>query len=175
VPDGPYTYAQYVGNLATLAVDLANAGAADRLTGISAALLDQHRVPAPTPAELAAFLPLLRAALAAVVDGHRPEAVNELLARFPPDLHVSTHGGREKAHLHHARDGEPGLAWLGRSCAAALAHVACDVPDVRIGACAAAGCGTWFVDQSRNRSRRFCGNTCASRTTVAAHRARRRA
>ncbi|MFE2950292.1 CGNR zinc finger domain-containing protein [Embleya sp. NPDC059267] len=28
------------------------------------------------------------------------------------------------------------------------------------------------MDQSRNRTRRFCANACASRTTVAAHRAR---
>ncbi|WP_407647073.1 CGNR zinc finger domain-containing protein [Actinacidiphila soli] len=43
-----------------------------------------------------------------------------------------------------------------------------------IGRCWAAGCPRFSVDQSRNRSRRFCGNTCASRTTVAAHRARQR-
>ncbi|WP_436850251.1 CGNR zinc finger domain-containing protein, partial [Streptomyces monashensis] len=30
-------------------------------------------------------------------------------------------------------------------------------------------------DDSRNRTRRFCSNACASRTTVAAYRARRKA
>ena len=40
--------------------------------------------------------------------------------------------------------------------------------------CAAAGCGRWFADTSRNRSRRYCSGACASRTTVAAFRARQR-
>lgn len=41
-----------------------------------------------------------------------------------------------------------------------------------LGRCAAAGCENYFVDQSRNRTRRFYSNACASRTTVAAYRAR---
>ncbi|WP_406158461.1 CGNR zinc finger domain-containing protein [Streptomyces canus] len=41
-----------------------------------------------------------------------------------------------------------------------------------LGRCAAAGCEDYFVDQSRNRTRRFCSHACASRTTVAAYRAR---
>jgi predicted RNA-binding Zn ribbon-like protein len=56
--------------------------------------------------------------------------------------------------------------------AAELALVAAGDPAVTLGRCAAAGCGNYFVDQSRNRTRRFCGNACASRTTVAAYRAR---
>ncbi|WP_189106053.1 CGNR zinc finger domain-containing protein [Streptomyces camponoticapitis] len=40
-----------------------------------------------------------------------------------------------------------------------------------MGRCAAAGCGNHFADQSRDRTRRFCSNACASRTTVAAYRA----
>ncbi|MGF1428660.1 CGNR zinc finger domain-containing protein [Kitasatospora sp. LaBMicrA B282] len=46
---------------------------------------------------------------------------------------------------------------------------------VTIGRCHAAGCARFHVDDSRNRTRRFCSNACASRTTVAAHRARRKA
>ncbi|MFF4355485.1 CGNR zinc finger domain-containing protein [Streptomyces sp. NPDC001604] len=41
-----------------------------------------------------------------------------------------------------------------------------------LGRCAAAGCGNYFVDRSHNRTRRFCSDACASRTTVEAHRAR---
>ncbi|WP_406393320.1 CGNR zinc finger domain-containing protein [Streptomyces sp. NBC_00882] len=41
-----------------------------------------------------------------------------------------------------------------------------------LGRCAAAGCEDYFVDQSRNRTRRFCSHACASRTTVAPYRAR---
>lgn len=165
-------YRQAMGNLSRLAVSVANTGRTSDLTGDDAGLFDEHGVGRPTDEELAAFLPLLRAAIGAVADEGDVDAVNALLAEYPPRLRISTHDGF--AHLHHADDGEPGLVWLGRCCAAALAHVACGTPDVTIGRCQAEGCGNFFVDQSRNRSRRFCGNTCASRTTVAAYRARRR-
>jgi CGNR zinc finger len=45
----------------------------------------------------------------------------------------------------------------------------------RLRRCAAAGCGRWLVDTSRNQSRRYCEHACASRTTVAAYRARQKA
>jgi predicted RNA-binding Zn ribbon-like protein len=48
-------------------------------------------------------------------------------------------------------------------------------PAVTVGRCQAAGCRRFYVDESRNRSRRFCGNACGSRTTVAAYRAGRTA
>jgi predicted RNA-binding Zn ribbon-like protein len=67
------------------------------------------------------------------------------------------------------------VTWLGRSCAAPLAHVVCGDPAVTIGRCHAAACGRFHLDPSRNRTRRFCSHTCASRTTVAAYRARRKA
>ncbi len=163
-------YEDYIGNLARLAVELVNTGTADGLTGTDADLLSEHQVSRPTAGELAPLLALLGPAMAAVADGTDPSPVNRLLRRFPPRLHVSTHDGLP--HLHHAEHGEPAIAWLGRSCAAGLAHVACGAPEVIIGRCQA--CPKFFVDQSRNRSRRFCSNTCASRTTVAAYRERRK-
>jgi predicted RNA-binding Zn ribbon-like protein len=167
-------YEDYIGNLARLAVDVVNGGSAQGLTGTSRDMFTEHEVTVPSPDELAPLLRHLRAAVAAVADGAPPDPVNRLLTAYPPRLHVSTHEGVGLAHLHHARDGEPGVSWLGRSCGAALAHIACGVPEVTIGRCQAAGCARFFVDQSRNRSRRFCGNACASRTTVAAYRARTR-
>ena len=165
-------YEDYIGNLARLAVELVNTATADGLTGIDADLLVEHGITRPTTDELAQLLSLLRPAVVAVAEAGDPEPVNRLLRRYPPRLHVSGHDGLP--HLHHAEDGEPPIPWLGRSCAAALAHVACGVPEVTIGRCQAATCPRFFVDQSRNHSRRFCGNTCASRTTVAAYRERRR-
>ncbi|MEP6464143.1 MAG: CGNR zinc finger domain-containing protein [Frankiaceae bacterium] len=44
----------------------------------------------------------------------------------------------------------------------------------RLQVCAADGCDDVLVDLSKNRSRRFCGTSCANRTNVAAFRARRR-
>ncbi|HTT53326.1 MAG TPA: CGNR zinc finger domain-containing protein [Streptosporangiaceae bacterium] len=38
--------------------------------------------------------------------------------------------------------------------------------------CAAADCSNVHVDLSKNRSRRFCGTSCANRTNVAAYRTR---
>ena len=165
-------YKQALGNLSRLAVTVANTGRTSDLSGADAGLFDEHGVGKPSDHELETLLPLLRRAIGAVADEGDVGAVNELLAEYPPRLRISTHDGF--AHLHHADDAEPGLVWLGRCCAAALAHVACGTPDVTIGRCRAEGCGNFFVDQSRNRSRRFCSNTCASRTTVAAYRQRRR-
>jgi CGNR zinc finger len=165
-------YKQAMGNLARLAVTVANTGRTAGLTGVDAELFAEHLVTPPDDGELARFLPGLRKALGAVADEGDLTPVNALLSRYPPRLRISTHDGQ--AHLHHAENGEPGLTWLGRCCAAALAHVACGIPDVTIGRCQADGCPNFFVDQSRNRSRRFCSNACASRTTVAAYRARRR-
>jgi predicted RNA-binding Zn ribbon-like protein len=45
----------------------------------------------------------------------------------------------------------------------------------RLLTCAAADCDDVLVDLSKNRSRRFCGTSCANRTNVAAYRARKRA
>ena len=45
----------------------------------------------------------------------------------------------------------------------------------RLGVCSAEGCDDVYVDTSRNASRRYCSNTCASRSTVAAYRARQKA
>jgi hypothetical protein len=165
-------YEDYIGNLAQLAVELVNSGSADDLTGIAADLFSEHGVGRPGAGELAGLLGLLRPAMAAVAEGGDPEPVNRLLRRHPPRLHISDHDGLP--HLHHAENGEAPVPWLGRSCAAALAHVACGVPEVTIGRCQATGCPRFFVDQSRNHSRRFCSNTCASRTTVAAYRERRK-
>lgn len=55
-----------------------------------------------------------------------------------------------------------------------LAMMMVDQAD-RLKVCAGNNCRRVFVDQSRNRTRRYCGNSCASRSTVAAYRARKRA
>jgi predicted RNA-binding Zn ribbon-like protein len=165
-------YGDYIGNMARLVVEIVNTGGTAALTPDSSHMFDDHGVARPGADELSRLLPRLRAAVAAVA-GHGPfEPVNRLLALYPPQMRISDHDG--DAHLHYAREDQPPEAWLGRTCAAALAHIACATPLVTIGRCAAAACPNFFVDQSRNRSRRFCSNPCASRTTVAAHRARAR-
>jgi len=45
----------------------------------------------------------------------------------------------------------------------------------RLKVCAAPDCANVFVDESRNRSRRWCSDRCSGRVNVAASRSRRRA
>jgi len=162
----------YIANLTRLAVELVNG---DGPSELRREFFRQHQVTEPTTDALSGLLPSLRAAVAAVAAAPVTDAgpVSALLERFPPMIYISDHDGEDGHHLHFAPDGEEPLVWLGRSCSAALAHVICGDPSVTVGRCQADGCGRFYVDDSRNRSRRFCSNTCASRTTVAAHRARR--
>lgn len=165
-------YADYVGNMARLAVEIANGDEPGEERG---EMLRQHGVAEPDAGALAVLVPALRAAVEAAVQGGPLEPVNVLLERYPPVIRVDGHDGPGTAHLHFAPNGEDPVTWLGRNCAAALAHVVCGDPAVTLGRCHAAGCGRFYVDDSRNRTRRFCSNACASRTTVAAYRARRKA
>ncbi|MGO9352160.1 MAG: CGNR zinc finger domain-containing protein [Mycobacterium sp.] len=55
-----------------------------------------------------------------------------------------------------------------------LAMMMTDYAD-RLKICAAAGCTSVFVDESRNRSRRWCSDRCSGRINVAAFRSRKRA
>lgn len=79
------------------------------------------------------------------------------------------------AHLHYARDGAPLARWLSTMAVSGLVLYVCRHGRSRLRRCAAAGCGRWLVDTSRNQSRRYCEHACASRTTVAAYRARQQA
>lgn len=55
-----------------------------------------------------------------------------------------------------------------------LAMMMTDHPG-RLKICAAPGCTNVFVDESRNRSRRWCSGRCSGRVNVAASRSRKRA
>lgn len=164
-------YVDYIGNLTRLAVEFANG---DPPSDLRREMFRQHGVDEPDAARLAAFLPGLRDAVRAASDGGPADAVNTLLRQHPPEILVDDHDGPGRPHVHFARNGEEPITWLGRSCAGALAHVTCGDPAVALGRCQATGCDRFYVDDSRNRTRRFCSNACASRTTVAAHRARRK-
>jgi predicted RNA-binding Zn ribbon-like protein len=165
-------YVAYIGNLTRIAVELVNGGEPSELRR---EFFRQHHIAEPGAESLAGLLPALREAVSAAADGGPIAPLNLLLQHFPPAMYVSEHDGEGQPHLHFARDAEEPVPWLGRSCAAALAHVICGDPDVTVGRCQADSCDRFYVDDSRNRSRRFCSNTCASRTTVAAYRARRKA
>jgi predicted RNA-binding Zn ribbon-like protein len=44
----------------------------------------------------------------------------------------------------------------------------------RFGTCSSTSCDDVFVDTSKNRSRRHCSDTCTTRESVAAYRARQK-
>jgi predicted RNA-binding Zn ribbon-like protein len=77
-------------------------------------------------------------------------------------------------HLHYARDDAPLDRWLSAMAVCGLVLYTCRHGRTRLRRCAATGCGRWLVDTSRNQSRRYCEHACASRTTVAAYRARQK-
>ena len=164
------TYTAYLANVTRLAVDVANTADTTDLSAATNQMLDEHQVAWPAPAELEPLRRLLRAAVGQIVAGGQADAVSTLLRRYPPDMHLSEHD--QLLHIHFARDGLPPQRWIGQTTAAALAHVATGDPAVALGRCAATGCDRFFVDESRNRTRRFCSGACASRTSVAAYRAR---
>jgi hypothetical protein len=51
----------------------------------------------------------------------------------------------------------------------------CEHGSSRFGICADERCGNVYLDTSSNCCRRFCSERCATRSHVAAHRARKRA
>ena len=163
-------YGDYIGNVTRLAVELANTGTLNEHGELVAAFFAEHEIAPPPDGDYGDLPDLVRTALSQSVDGATPDAVHRLLREYPPDMHLSDHDGGW--HVHFSRNGTPAKRWAGQLIAAKLALVAAGDPAVTLGRCAAAGCGNYFVDQSRNRTRRFCSNACASRTTVAAYRAR---
>src|SRR3954452_22776034 len=102
-----------------------------------------------------------------VIDG-----LNELLALGRPRPYATDHDG--ELHLHYARADAPVLEQLTTTVAMGLSQVVVQHGWQRLGVCSAEGCDNVYVDTSRNASRRYCSNTCASRSTVAAHRAPRK-
>jgi predicted RNA-binding Zn ribbon-like protein len=101
------------------------------------------------------------------------DRLNALLALASPKPYATDHDG--ELHLHYARPDADALEQLTTTVAMGLSQVVVQHGWQRLGVCSAEGCRNVYVDTSRNASRRYCSNTCASRSTVAAYRARQRA
>ena len=99
--------------------------------------------------------------------------LNELLALARPRPYATDHDG--ELHLHYAAADAPALEQLTTTVAMGLSQVVVQHGWQRLGVCSAEHCDNFYADTSRNASRRYCSNTCASRSTVAAYRARRKA
>jgi predicted RNA-binding Zn ribbon-like protein len=78
-------------------------------------------------------------------------------------------------HVHATSPDVPLADRMAVDAAMALADVIRSGELARLRGCAADDCDDVLVDLSKNRSRRFCGLTCANRVNVAAYRSRRSA
>ena len=116
---------------------------------------------------------LVRAVAVARTQPEVLSRLNELLALARPRPYATDHDG--ELHLHYARPDAPVLEQLTTTVAMGLSQVVAQHGWQRLGVCSAEGCDDVYVDTSRNASRRYCSNTCASRSTVAAYRARQKA
>ena len=173
-------YDSFSSNAVELAVDLANADREDPAWATAflgahddwfTTALDTELSPrdAVRAGEVAV---LVRQVATAATQGEVIDRLNELLTRARPQPYATDHDG--DLHLHYAQPGTPALEQLTTTVAMGLATVVAQHGWQRIGVCSADGCDDVYVDTSRNASRRYCSNTCASRSTVAAYRARRK-
>ena len=101
------------------------------------------------------------------------ERINRLLARHRPQPSISGHDDADW-HLHIADDRGPVATEFATGAVMGLAMAFLDLGADRFGSCADPRCRGVFIDTSRNRSRRYCSDRCASRANVAAHRERQR-
>lgn len=116
----------------------------------------------------------LRAKVREVFDSPDPAAaaqkINGLIAGAGTLPFLTDHDGTW--HLHYTSTDAPVVDRLGAIIGMGLAEVLARYGWERFGICAAENCRDAFIDTSKNRSRRFCNDTCSNRANVAAYRAR---
>jgi predicted RNA-binding Zn ribbon-like protein len=100
--------------------------------------------------------------------------VNEMLRDANALPQLVKHDGWDY-HIHATSPEAPLADRMAVDAAMAMADVIRAGELVRLRVCAADDCDDVLVDLSKNRSRRFCGLTCANRVNVAAYRSRRAA
>jgi predicted RNA-binding Zn ribbon-like protein len=99
--------------------------------------------------------------------------LNALLAETGAVPQVVAHDGRGP-HIHVSRPAAPMADRIAAHLAMGLAELVVAGEGGRVRTCASPACRDVFVDESRNRSRRYCDSrTCGNRLHVAAYRARR--
>ncbi|MBB3676953.1 CGNR zinc finger domain-containing protein [Modestobacter versicolor] len=174
-------YDTYGSSAVELAIDLANADRDDPAWVRS--FLDSHHewftdgtdlsLTPPDAGRVAETSGLVRDVALAESEPDVMARLNALLALASPRPYATDHDG--ELHLHYARPDADAVEQLTTTVAMGLSQVVVQHGWQRLGVCSAEGCGNVYVDTSRNASRRYCSNTCASRSTVAAYRARQRA
>jgi predicted RNA-binding Zn ribbon-like protein len=134
-------------------------------------------VPRAAPSDLAPLVRLrgeLRAVFEAARAGRSAEMVerlNRLLAEHRAQPSISGHDDSDW-HLHVADADGAVFDEFAPGAVMGLAMAFLDLGAERFGTCADTRCRGVFLDTSRNRSRRYCSDRCATRANVAAHRQR---
>ena len=101
--------------------------------------------------------------------------INALLAETGAIPQIVAHDGRGP-HIHVSRAAAPMSDRLAAHLAMGLAELLVAGESGRLRTCASPACRDVFLDESRNRSRRYCDSrTCGNRLHVAASRARKAA
>lgn len=99
--------------------------------------------------------------------------LNAILSEVHATPRVSVHDD-VPPHLHFEPLSSGPGPWLAAITAMGLSVVLVDHGSRRLGVCSSVTCGHVFIDTSRNRSRRYCSDTCATRENVAAYRRRQK-
>ena len=100
--------------------------------------------------------------------------LNALLEAYPIQPRISGHEA-DDWHMHVTSRGSSVSAEFLAGAAWGLAVWPCEFGSARFGVCADDRCGNVYLDTSSNNCRRFCSERCATRSHVAAHRARKKA
>ena len=100
--------------------------------------------------------------------------LNILLDTFPVQPRISGHD-TGAWHMHVTGRGSSVSSEYLAGASWGLAVWLCEHGSSRFGVCADERCGNVYLDTSSNCCRRFCSERCATRSHVAAHRARKRA
>jgi predicted RNA-binding Zn ribbon-like protein len=107
-------------------------------------------------------------------DNEAVEALNALLEAHPVQPRISGHQVNDW-HMHVTSRGSAVGAEHMAGAVWGLAVWLCEYGSARFGVCADERCGNVYLDTSSNCCRRFCSERCATRSHVAAHRARKKA
>ncbi|KOG51633.1 hypothetical protein ADK75_16740 [Streptomyces virginiae] len=156
--------------------DLPRAALAELLAGHGErpADLTEEAFPEAGAAELRSAARRMAAVLGESDEDRAAEALNALFEECGTRPRLTRHEGHPW-HLHVDRGEGAGWGdWFLASGALALAQLLTEYGRIAWGACAAAGCGRFFLATGPGSARRYCSGGCATRARVAAHRRRKR-
>ena len=137
---------------------------------------DVHE-PAATADDAAALRPWaarLRAVFEAGTVPEKAELTDALLVAADCRPRLVSHGPGLAVHLHYAPVRSGLVPRVMALTVAGLAHMIDSGAGARLRCCDRGGCGTAFLDTSRNGRRHFCSVRCANQVNVSNHRLRQR-